>query len=361
MIYAAMFTKLICRQRRRPHRVGGTPSLRASLLLEPLECRAVPSAVHILTNEHTDLDVTYSPAFGKLQLAENNKSVDPIAYYPADHVILEFLAGAKRPQTADPRFAFTGAAPGQPIWVVPISPRDPALLQLGVSGERIDSSILGSYNETDPRINNVIPFPWIRLNVLNVQGPGQFSVWQTNDFGSPTVWVASAGNPSPNLFFTGPGGHIDYNWAFTAPGNYKVDIQASAFLADSTPVSSDVTTYYFQVDDTPTPPPGAPGGGSPPSAEVAKEVLMATESQILAGSPALTAGLLPAKPLATSTQTNLLGPAVEPLLVPLTNDSWIGEEHQDVQPQDNSTVEPNRLGDLVGTTDLGGNTILPNV
>src|SRR5262249_49026890 len=154
----------------------------------------LPSGVHVFTNEHTDLDVAYSAADQKLRLAENNKSVAPIAYYPADHAILEFLSGAARPQTSDPRFAFTGVAPGDPVWIVPISPRDPNLLQLGVSGERItDPTTLESYNETDPRINNVIRFPWIRLNVVDVQGPGYFSVWQTDDFGSPTVWVATAG------------------------------------------------------------------------------------------------------------------------------------------------------------------------
>src|SRR5262249_18187514 len=136
-------------------------------------------------------------------------------------------------------------------------PRDPNLLQLGVSGERIDPDALEAYNETDPRINNVIPFPWIRVNLVDVQGPGYFSVWQTDSFGNPTVWVATAGNPNPDLFFTAPGGHVDYNWAFTAPGDYYVDFQASAFLPDGTPIQSRVTRYHFQVDDTPEAP--APG------------------------------------------------------------------------------------------------------
>jgi surface-anchored protein len=210
----------------------------------------------VLTNQHTDINVTYSQ--GMLGLSENNKSVDPIEYYPARDVILEFLPGAERPQTSDPRFAFLGAGPGNPVWIVPISPRDPNLLQFGVSGELIDSGILGAYRETDPRINPIIPFPWIRLAVLDVRGPGYFSMWQTDDFGNPTVWVATAGNPNPDLFFTGPGGHVDYNWAFSAPGDYQVDVRASAFLTDFTPVQSCITTYHFQVDDV--------GGGSPAEA-----------------------------------------------------------------------------------------------
>ena len=339
---AVLFAKLIARHRPHKNYAGRIPSHRAFPRLESLEDRTVLDAVHILTNQHTDLDVTYSSALGKLQLAENNKSVDPIAYYPADHAILEFLPEAKRPQTADARFAFTGVAAGQPIWIVPISPRDPQLLQLGVSGERINSGVLGSYKETDPRINNVIPFPWIRLNVVNVQGPGQFSVWQTDDFGSPTVWV-SAANPNPNLFFTGPGGHVDYNWAFTAPGNYKVDIQASAYLPDLTPVSSDVTTYYFQVDDTAAP------AGQPPRPPKSNDVALAqlgAQSQPVPGAPAAIGSSLQrtAEQVTTPIQMNRLSPTVGPVFasaVPYS--SSIGEGSQD-----DSILQSTTPGDSIG-------------
>jgi len=255
----ALFGRLAARWGRSENLVRRTGTARALPFVEALETRALLSIV--LTNEHTDLDVTYSAVDGRLHLAENNKSVDPIAYYPAVEdekamhgdvpVILEFLPEAARPQTSDPRFAFIGANAGDTIWVVPISPRDPRLLQLGVSGERIDSDTLGAYSESDPRISP-IPLPWIRLTLIDVRGPGYFSVWQTDDFGSPTVWVATAGNPrGPDIFFTAPGAHVDYNWAFTAPGDYEVDLQASAFLPDDTPVQSFVTTYHFQVDDVP--------------------------------------------------------------------------------------------------------------
>jgi surface-anchored protein len=332
-----------------PHKnhAGKIPSHRALPHVESLEDRTVLDAVHILTNQHTDLDVTYSSALGKLQLAENNKSVDPIAYYPADHAILEFLPEAKRPQTADPRFAFTGVAAGQPIWIVPISPRDPLLLQLGVSGERIDSGVLGSYKETDPRINNVIPFPWIRLNVVDVQGPGKFSVWQTDDFGSPTVWVA-AGNQNPNLFFTGPGGHVDYNWAFTAPGNYRVDIQASAYLPDMTPVSSDVTTYYFQVDDT-----AGPGGQAPAPP---KPDLTRLPSQLEIGTAAVDTPLqATSKQVTSPIQISPLTPPGGPVFASAVR--TFGEEYQQALSalaQYSSTLESTGLGDSIALPDLAG-------
>lgn len=251
----------------------------------------------------------------------------------------------------DPRFAFTGAAPSGPIWIVPISPRDVNLLQLGVSGERIDSATLGSYKESDPRINNVIAFPWIRLNVVGVQGPGQFSVWQTDDFGNPTVWVASAGNPNPNLFFTGPGGHVDYNWAFTAPGNYRVDIQASAFLPDMTPVSSDVTTYYFQVDDTAGP------GGQPPAPPRPDRTQFTPPSQPEMAAAAVASPLqaTPKQPTTPIQMSLTAPPGVAVFASAVRNSASLGEGYQDrlsALAQYSSIQEATGLGDSIGLVDL---------
>ncbi len=256
---STLIAKLTARWARGALPVPRRPGHRAAPLLETLEDRTLLSGLHYLTDQHTDLDVTYSSADGKLHLAENNKNKDPIKYYKnTKHFVLEFLPEAAVPQTADPRFAFTGAAPGDPVWIVPISPRNPDLLQLGVSAERIDDGVLGSYVETDPRVNfGNIPVAWIKLNIVDVQGPGYFSVWQIGQFGNPTVWVSTYDNPNPNLFFTIPGGHVDYDWAFTQPGDYSVDVQATAYLPDGTPVASDVTTYHFQVD--PVAGSGAPG------------------------------------------------------------------------------------------------------
>lgn len=251
---STLIAKLTARWTRRALPAPRKPSHRAAPLLETLEDRTLLSGLHYLTNQHTDLDVTYSSADGKLHLSENNKNKDPIKYYKnTKHFVLEFLPEAQTIQTSDPRYAFTGAAPGDPIWIVPISPRNPDLLQLGVSAERIGDGILQMYRETDPRVDTVDRVAWIRINLVDVQGPGYFSVWQIDDpfQNTPTVWVSSYQNDNPNLFFTIPNGHVDYNWAFTQPGDYTVDFQATAYLPDGTPVASDVTPYHFQVDAGP--------------------------------------------------------------------------------------------------------------
>ena len=55
------------------------------------------------------------------------------------------------------------------------------------------------------------------------------------------------------------GGHAHQNWAFTAPGVYKVDVQASGTLVGaSEAIQSEVATFTFYLDaggDTTAPEP----------------------------------------------------------------------------------------------------------
>jgi surface-anchored protein len=180
--------------------------------------------------------------------------------------LLTVAPGAQQTRPAGSAFDFLGVPEGQSVWILPQS-QDPNLLYLGVSGYRGDSPSsgrngFGLYTLTDPRINNGNPSngPWIKMSLVAVRGPGKFSVFQ-NGFTGPIVWMASADGIGANddLFIV-DGGHIHYNWAFTQPGRYEVDFQASAFLADAsgnattlTVSSPPVTTYVFDVQQVPEP------------------------------------------------------------------------------------------------------------
>jgi surface-anchored protein len=252
MYLFASFTEMVARWAGR-HVAGPEAPVRAFPNIELLEDRTLLSIV--FTNEHTDLGVTYnrfSPPFATNHwtLYQIDKETNPFSYYGVPRVVDEVLPKAEQPQTSDPRFAFLGAGAGNPVWIIPINPRDPDLLQLGVSGESIPPGTFASYKETDPRLNGDFPFPWVKMNVVDVRGPGYFSVYLTDEFGNPTVWVATSpgGNSNPNVLFTATAGHVDYNWAFTAPGDYYIGIEASAYLPDFTPTHSRIYTYHFQVD-----------------------------------------------------------------------------------------------------------------
>src|SRR5262249_24087357 len=103
---------------------------------------------------------------------------------------------------------------------------------------------------------------WIKLSLRDVRGPGHFSVWQPGTFGSYTLWMSTydGGITSDDALFQLAQGHTHYNWAFTAPGMYEIDFQASAYLGPgmSNPTTSAVVTYYFCVEA-----PDEMGGGSP--------------------------------------------------------------------------------------------------
>jgi surface-anchored protein len=131
------------------------------------------------------------------------------------------------------------------------------LLYLGTNDEGTNPGALLSYMATDPRLPHDVAVPWIKASVLAVRGPGDFSIFSTDSFGTPTVWVDTADNPnghtggqldsSDALWLIG-GGHVHYNWGFTARGYYAIDVQASAFLPDGTPTSSQVVTYYLSAE-----------------------------------------------------------------------------------------------------------------
>jgi surface-anchored protein len=122
------------------------------------------------------------------------------------------------------------------------------LLYLGGSSSETIGNPFASYLESDPRLG--FTAPWIKLQVLDVRGPGHFSAWQTDSFGAVTVWVATSdGLTASDVLFSVPGAHIHYNWGFTVPGDYEIDVRASAYLQyPDNPTFSDVTTFQFSVD-----------------------------------------------------------------------------------------------------------------
>jgi surface-anchored protein len=134
-------------------------------------------------------------------------------------------------------------------------------LYLGNNAEHTAPDAFDSYVESDPRVSGFGPAPWIRLQVMDVRGPGAFFVWQTDSFGQPTVFVNTLQGVRPDdRFFTFPGGHIHYSWGFSAAGVYQVDLQSSAYLSyPDQPTQSAVTTFTFCVEAADN---AGPGGGA---------------------------------------------------------------------------------------------------
>jgi hypothetical protein len=216
------------------------------LALECLEDRAVPT---VLSAGDIDVSVNYTNNAGwELNLHSDEADRD----YEPDSTLLYAGRSDRLTQPNDARYSFTGARPGHHLWVLSqtadlLNPR----LNLSVANDGVEPGTFASYTETDPRANATGTF--IKLNLIDVRGPGKFSMWTTGSTGDPTVWMSTAQTGvRDNTYWLENHGDSAVNFGFTAKGLYEVDFQAVAYLGDdlSNPTCSGVVTYHFGVEDT---------------------------------------------------------------------------------------------------------------
>lgn len=183
---------------------------------------------HIFRTEHVDIAVGY---VNDQFVFTTNDEDNFVQYQPLDAVLLVNRAG-RTLRPAGSQWDFIGVPAGTPIWVGPQT-QNRNTLYLGFSTESIRN---GPF--TSP----------IRLTLLNVQGPGQFSVWQNGSFGQPQVRMATADGIGANDFIEAlQGSHIHANWCMTAQGTYRITFKASGQIGSRT-VESGPVTYLFAAD-----------------------------------------------------------------------------------------------------------------
>ena len=128
---------------------------------------------------------------------------------------------------------------GDPGAVVNVLPQEEiaGVLFLGLAADEIESGIFE---------NNAVA-----LNLVSVEGPGAVSLYSVDALGNPTVFFNSGdGVSQSDVFPLSAGAHSHQNWGFTAPGVYRVGLQASGTLADESQASaSEVKTFTFEILD----------------------------------------------------------------------------------------------------------------
>ncbi|MDX1952400.1 MAG: choice-of-anchor M domain-containing protein [Verrucomicrobiota bacterium] len=126
---------------------------------------------------------------------------------------------------------------GNPIWILPQEERA-GILYLG----------LGTIGFT----RGMFSGDQIKLSLHRVDGPGNFAMYTLSPFGEPIVHMTSLDDVNPtNDFIKLPAisGHLHVNWAFSAPGLYKISFKASGILRGSGHLSeSSIVDYTFWVD-----------------------------------------------------------------------------------------------------------------
>lgn len=190
----------------------------------------------VISTPHTDVGVAYED--GEWDLHIHNEQ-DDVEYEP-DEAMLYVSPAAQNLQPVGSQWNFLGAEEGNSVWVLP-EVEDPNVLWLGLGGEELESGIF---------VNDLVTF-----TLIDVRGPGQFSLWQTDEFGEPIVGMSSFdGIDSGDSVLVTAGGHSHYNWGFTAAGYYEIDFEAFGILADGEVfTSSGPVTYYFGVETTAVP------------------------------------------------------------------------------------------------------------
>ncbi|HVK10038.1 MAG TPA: choice-of-anchor M domain-containing protein [Gemmataceae bacterium] len=223
------------------------------LRLQPLEDRAVPATLsNFLTNQHVDLVVGFTGGeTGTWSVGPEDHDAE--VEYPADDGLLYVGAGAASTRPAGAAFDFIGVPAGATYYKLPET-QNPEIMYLGIAGEGIAAGSLDRYSpgtESGGRVSGL--GRWARMTLVDVQGPGEFSVWQ-NGAPDPVVFMSSAdGITAADSVWALAGGHSHFNYGFSAPGRYEVTVNLSGYLDDGnttslgTPTSGGPFTVYFSV------------------------------------------------------------------------------------------------------------------
>ncbi|NBQ26271.1 MAG: hypothetical protein EBU26_18830, partial [Verrucomicrobia bacterium] len=194
----------------------------------------------IFAQGELDMEVVYEDGEWELALLDeaNERELEP------DQALLYGVAATRQSVPAEASYGFLGNA-GDSVWVLPQEEQE-GVLYAGIAGDEIESGLFEGEA--------------VSLQLVGVRGPGNVSLYATDAFGAPQVFFNSGdGIDEQDVFPVAVGGHAHQNWAFTAPGVYKVDVQASGTLVGgSEAIQSEVATFTFYLDaggDTTAPEP----------------------------------------------------------------------------------------------------------
>ncbi len=190
-----------------------------------------------LERGHTDVGVAYED--GEFNLHIHDEETDT-EYTPKDAALI-IGGAAEQPIPDTAALSFLGR-PGYSTWILP-AVQNTNLLFLGFGAEEIESGVF---------VGDAL-----RMELVSVVGAGDFAVFAFDGFGNPIVHMNSADGISAADFFPlVAGGHTDLNWAFNAPGTYRIGFRVRGTLvAGNQEVVSDIAYYTFTVPEALLPQP----------------------------------------------------------------------------------------------------------
>lgn len=223
------------------------PNLKRSCLLKAI-LLACPIAVFciayapgalaqraVIRQGHIDIGVAFEDGVLEPHIHDESQDVEYAPNAAVIHVGPESIATIP----TDSRFSFLGIA-GRPLYLLPQVQRE-NLPFLGLAADEIGA---GLFTENQ-----------LRMKLTAASGPGHFFLFSSGGvLATPTVrYDSSNGIGEDDVAIILAGGHTDYSWAFTQPGDYVLTLQATGVLSGSnTPVVSEALNFHFQVIPEPS-------------------------------------------------------------------------------------------------------------
>ena len=193
------------------------------------------AAVSTYTEGHADLGVGYED--GELHFHFHGEGavidgvvVEDAEYDAADIIIVGGAASALvLPEFFD--MPGLGKSAGDTIFVLPWN-QEAGLPFLGTASEELDT---GDWTGG---------ITFTLGNVVSPSGSGAFAMWRYSSFGEVMLDVSSLTGPDAVTTFTGS--HDHYNWGFTEPGLWEIELTASGtHVTDG--FKSDTQVFRFQI------------------------------------------------------------------------------------------------------------------
>lgn len=184
--------------------------------------------VNVLKDGEADIEVAYEG--GELEFHIHDEVAD-VEFDPG-HVALQARPAAWQPVPHGAAFAFFGK-PGASLYVLPQDETE-GVLFLGLAAAEVEQGVFANNR--------------ISIDLVSVTGPGSVFYHEVDGFGAPTVFFNSAnGIDAADVVTVNAGAHAHRNWSFTAPGVYRVTLQAKGTLAGGGDISSQPATFLFEV------------------------------------------------------------------------------------------------------------------
>ncbi len=182
-----------------------------------------------LSRGHTDIGIAFEDGAFDLHIHDEETDTE----YKPTGAVLAVREAAEQPIPDTVALSFLGR-PGRSTWILP-AVENPDLLFLGFGAEEVELGVF---------VGDIL-----RMELASVEGAGDFAVFAYDGFSTPVIHMNSAdGIDAADLFPVVAKGHTDLNWAFSAPGTYRIGFRVRGTLvAGNQEVSSAIAYYTFTV------------------------------------------------------------------------------------------------------------------